>query len=81
MIDLHSNRPVSWINCSVSSRICRFNELGKSSSPYNKSCNRASFLRFTYPSGRNNENAQCFKIMKFSLTSSVKRPLFSHSKS
>ena len=54
MIELQSNRPISWIKCSVSSRICRFSEIGKSSLPYNKSYNRASFLRFTYPSGRIN---------------------------
>ena len=51
---LQSNRSVLCINFNVTSRICLFTESGKSLSPYNNSCNKISFARSTYPSGRSN---------------------------
>ena len=53
-IRLKSNRPDLCIKFNVSSRICLFTESGKSLSPYNNSCNKTSFARSTYPSGRSN---------------------------
>ena len=54
-IRLQSNLPVLCVKFNVSSRICLFTESGKKSlSPYNNSCNKKSFARSTYPSGRSN---------------------------
>ena len=46
-----SNRPVLWILRRVKSSIFVLRSPGKSLSPYNKICSRASFERLVYPSG------------------------------
>ena len=51
---IQSNRPVSWINCRVNSRIFLLISSGKSSLPYINSCVKTSFEGLVSPNGRTN---------------------------
>ena len=51
---IQSNRPVSWINCRVSSRIFLLISSGKSLLPYINSCVKPSFEGLVSPNGNLN---------------------------
>ena len=51
---IQSNRPVSWINCRVNSRIFLLISSGKSLLPYINSCVKTSFEGLVSPNGRTN---------------------------